>query len=86
MRDVLIETGFNEFSGTGTGHGIGLEVHEKPLFSVDSEKILLPNMVVTIEPGVYLKGIGGARVEDMLLITEEGCEVLSPSTKELVVL
>ncbi|MCM3745046.1 Xaa-Pro peptidase family protein [Sporosarcina luteola] len=86
MRDILIETGFNKLSGTGTGHGIGLEVHEKPLFSVDSEKILLPNMVVTIEPGVYLKGIGGARVEDMLLITEEGCEVLSPSTKELVVL
>lgn len=86
MREILIETGFNEVSGTGTGHGIGLEVHEKPLFSVDSEKILLPNMVVTIEPGVYLKDIGGARIEDMLLITEEGCEVLSPSTKELVIL
>ncbi|MCG7346146.1 Xaa-Pro peptidase family protein [Sporosarcina sp. ACRSL] len=86
MRDILIETGFNELSGTGTGHGIGLEVHEKPLFSIDSEKILLPNMVITIEPGVYLKGVGGARVEDMLLITEEGYEVLSPSTKELVVL
>ncbi|KXH80732.1 Xaa-Pro peptidase family protein [Sporosarcina sp. HYO08] len=86
MREVLIETGYNEVSGTGTGHGIGLEVHEKPLFSVDSEKILLPNMVVTVEPGVYVKDVGGARVEDMLLITEEGCEVLSPSTKELVIL
>ncbi len=86
MRDVLIETGFNEFSGTGTGHGIGLEVHEKPLFSVDSEKILLPGMVVTIEPGIYLQNVGGARIEDMLLITEDGCEVLSPSTKELIIL
>ncbi|WP_342513576.1 Xaa-Pro peptidase family protein [Sporosarcina sp. FSL K6-1522] len=86
MRDVLIETGYNQYSGTGTGHGIGLEVHEKPLFSVDSEKILLPGMVITIEPGIYLKGIGGARIEDMLLITEEGCEVLSPSTKELLIL
>ncbi|MFJ8066446.1 M24 family metallopeptidase [Psychrobacillus sp. NPDC096426] len=86
MRDILIETGFNEFSGTGTGHGIGLEVHEKPLFSVDSENILLPGMVVTIEPGIYLQGIGGARIEDMLLITEDSCEVLSPSAKELVIL
>ncbi|MER2088398.1 MAG: Xaa-Pro peptidase family protein [Sporosarcina sp.] len=86
MRDVLIETGYNQFSGTGTGHGIGLEVHEKPLFSVDSEKILLPGMVITIEPGIYLPEIGGARIEDMLLITEKGCEVLSPSAKELVIL
>ncbi|WP_025785917.1 Xaa-Pro peptidase family protein [Sporosarcina sp. D27] len=86
MRDVLIETGYNHLSGTGTGHGIGLEVHEKPLFSVDSEKILLPGMVVTIEPGIYLPEVGGARIEDMLLITEKGCEVLSPSTKELVIL
>ncbi|SES19119.1 Xaa-Pro peptidase family protein [Psychrobacillus sp. OK032] len=86
MREILIETGFNEFSGTGTGHGIGLEVHEKPLFSADSEKILLPGMVVTIEPGIYLQDIGGARIEDMLLITEDGCEVLSPSPKELVIL
>ncbi|WP_040226995.1 M24 family metallopeptidase [Bhargavaea cecembensis] len=86
MREVLIESGFNERSGTGTGHGIGLEVHEKPLFSVDSEKVLQPNMVITIEPGIYLPGVGGARVEDVLLITEDGCEVLTPSTKELVVL
>ena len=86
MRDVLIEADYNQFSGTGTGHGIGLEVHEKPLFSVDSEKILLPGMVITIEPGIYLPEIGGARIEDMLLVTEEGCEVLSPSSKELVIL
>ncbi|MBE1553323.1 M24 family metallopeptidase [Sporosarcina limicola] len=85
MRDHLRETGYEKYSGTGTGHGIGLEVHEKPLFSVDSEKILLPRMVVTIEPGIYLQDIGGARIEDMLLITEGGCEVLSPSTKELVI-
>lgn len=86
MRDILIQTGFNERSGTGTGHGIGLEVHEKPLFSVDSEKTLEANMVITIEPGVYLPNIGGARVEDMLLITEDGCEVLSPSSKELIII
>lgn len=86
MRDILIETGYNQYSGTGTGHGIGLEVHEKPLFSIDSEKKLLPGMVITIEPGIYLPEIGGARIEDMLLITEDGYEVLSPSSKELIIL
>ncbi|WP_339164639.1 Xaa-Pro peptidase family protein [Siminovitchia sp. FSL W7-1587] len=86
MREILIASGYNKYSGTGTGHGIGLEVHEKPLFSVDLEKTLQPGMVVTIEPGIYLEDIGGARVEDMLLITENGCEVLSPSTKELIII
>lgn len=86
MRKALIESGYNDRSGTGTGHGIGLEVHEKPLFSVDTEKTLEPGMVITIEPGIYLPGIGGARVEDVLLVTEEGCETLTPSTKELVVI
>lgn len=85
MRENLRKTGYESFAGTGTGHGIGLEVHEKPLFSVDCEKMLMPGMVVTIEPGIYLPGIGGARIEDMLLITEEGCEVLSPSSKNLAV-
>lgn len=86
MRDHLKACGYNENSGTGTGHGIGLEVHEKPLFSNQFEKVLQTGMLVTIEPGIYLPNLGGARVEDVLLITEQGCEVLTPSTKELVVL
>lgn len=86
MRKHLIESGYNEYSGTGTGHGIGLEVHEKPLFSVQKDKVLEKDMVITVEPGVYLKGIGGARVEDVLLITDEGCESLTPSTKELIII
>lgn len=86
MRKHLIESGYNELSGTGTGHGIGLEVHEKPLFSIQKDKVLEENMTITVEPGVYLKGIGGARVEDVLLITEDGCESLTPSTKELIIL
>lgn len=86
MREHLIETGYNEFSGTGSGHGIGLEIHEKPLFSVQKDKVLEKDMIITVEPGVYLKGTGGARVEDVLLITEEGCESLTPSTKELIVI
>src|SRR5699024_10757930 len=86
MRQIIREKGFQELSGTGTGHGIGLEVHEKPLFSSLKEKKLKPNMIVTIEPGIYLPNIGGARIEDVLLITEEGCKTLSPSSKELIII
>jgi len=86
MRKHLIETGYNEQSGTGSGHGIGLEVHEKPLFSVQKDKVLQKDMTICVEPGIYVKGVGGARVEDVLLITETGCEVLTPSTKELIII
>lgn len=86
MREHLIETGYNDRSGTGTGHGIGLEVHEKPLFSVQKDKVLEKDMTISVEPGIYLPGIGGARVEDVLLITDRGCEVLTPSTKELIII
>lgn len=86
MREPLIESGYEKKSGTGTGHGIGLEVHEKPLFSIDLEKKLEANMTITIEPGIYLPNVGGGRVEDMILVTNDGYEVLSPSTKELLIL
>lgn len=86
MRDYIIECEYNELSGTGTGHGIGLEVHEKPLFSVDYDKDLKAGMTITVEPGIYIPGLGGARVEDVLLIKEDGCEVLTPSTKDLVII
>ncbi|WP_053368005.1 M24 family metallopeptidase [Bacillus sp. FJAT-27245] len=86
MRETFIQKGYNECSGTGTGHGIGLEVHEAPLFSILKDKTLAENMVITVEPGIYLKGLGGARVEDVILITKNGREVLTPSTKELIIL
>ncbi len=86
MRDVIKEHGYNEMSGTGTGHGIGLEVHEDPFFSVRQVMKLEPGMVITVEPGIYLPGIGGARVEDVILITDNGREVFTPSTKEMLVL
>lgn len=86
MREPIKRNGYNDLSGTGTGHGIGLEVHELPLFSVLKDKILQSNMVITIEPGIYIPNLGGARIEDVILITETGCEVLTPSSKELLIL
>lgn len=85
-RDYLKSKGLGEAFGHSTGHGIGLEVHEGPGLSFRSDTVLEPNMVVTIEPGVYIPGIGGVRIEDDILITKTGNEVLTHSTKELIIL
>jgi Xaa-Pro aminopeptidase len=68
-----------------TGHGVGLEIHEAPRVAAGQEDLLKPGMVITIEPGVYLPGKFGIRIEDMAVVTETGCEVLAPSSKELIV-
>lgn len=85
-RDYLTSKGYGEAFGHSTGHGIGLEVHEGPGLSFRSDTVLVPNMTVTIEPGVYLPGIGGVRIEDDILITETGNERLTHSTKQLIIL
>lgn len=85
-RDYIASKGYGDAFGHSTGHGIGLEVHEAPGLSYRSETILEPNMTVTAEPGIYLPGIGGVRIEDDLVITENGCERLTHSTKELQIL
>ena len=77
VRDQIADAGFGDYFGHGLGHGIGLEVHEKPTLSPRSEDTLAPNMVVTVEPGIYLPGFGGVRIEDDVLITEEGNDVLT---------
>ncbi|MBD7906800.1 M24 family metallopeptidase [Sporosarcina gallistercoris] len=85
-RDYIASKGYGDAFGHSTGHGIGLEVHEAPGLSFRSETVLEPNMTVTAEPGIYLPGIGGVRIEDDLVITENGCERLTHSTKELQIL
>ncbi|WP_298829293.1 Xaa-Pro peptidase family protein [uncultured Planococcus sp.] len=85
-RDFIKSKGYGEAFGHSTGHGIGLEVHESPGLSFRSETILEPGMAVTVEPGIYLPGVGGVRIEDDILITESGNERLTNSTKELRIL
>jgi Xaa-Pro aminopeptidase len=85
-RNSLLENKLDEYFLHTLGHGIGINVHEYPNISSTSEVVLQENMVFTIEPGVYIKGLGGIRIEDVVLVTNTGCEVLSTLTKELIVI
>lgn len=85
-RDIIVAAGYGPQFGHSTGHGIGLEIHEAPGLSFRNESVLRAGMVVTIEPGIYVEGIGGVRIEDDVVLTESGCDVLTKSPKELLVL
>lgn len=85
-RDYITKYGYGEAFGHSTGHGIGLEIHEGPNVSSRAEKQFVPGNVITDEPGIYLPGIGGVRIEDDLLITKDGNRVLTHSPKELIIL
>jgi Xaa-Pro aminopeptidase len=80
-RKVIEEAGYGEFFGHGLGHGIGLHIHEEPRLSSVAEGELHPGNIVTVEPGIYLPGVGGVRIEDDVLVTPDGHEVLSTLPK-----
>ena len=81
-RSWIDAQGFGESFTHGTGHGVGLDVHEYPRLTAQSEAILEAGMVVTVEPGVYLPGLWGIRIEDLVVVQKDGCEVLSKTPKE----
>ncbi len=86
-RDYITLHGYGSKFGHGTGHGIGIEVHEVPIIAQRGERFILePSMVFTIEPGIYVDGVGGVRIEDDVVITNDGCTVLNKTTKDLIVL
>jgi len=83
-RSVLRRAGLADAFSHSTGHGVGLEIHEPPRVGTGQTTRLFPGMVVTIEPGIYLQGEFGIRIEDMVTVTRTGCEVLTPSPKALI--
>lgn len=85
-RDYITEQGYGEAFGHSLGHGIGLDVHEGPALSKKSDSLLQQNNCVTIEPGIYIDGLGGVRIEDDILIKENGCERFTKCSKNLIIL
>jgi Xaa-Pro aminopeptidase len=86
VREVLVEAGLGEAFTHGTGHGIGLQVHEAPILRTGAPAILGASFTVTVEPGAYLPRIGGVRVEDLVLVGPEEAESLTRLPRDLVVL
>jgi Xaa-Pro aminopeptidase len=83
-RDPITDSGFGENFGHGLGHGVGLAVHEAPRLSTESTDTLDVGHIVTIEPGIYLEGLGGVRIEDLAVVREDGVELLTSFPKELI--
>ena len=85
-RDIITDAGYGKYFGHSTGHGVGLDIHELPYVSSRSDAVLQPNMVITDEPGIYLPGEFGVRIEDMLCVTENGYHNFVNLPKELIIL
>lgn len=85
-RDFIISQGFGDDFGHSLGHSIGLDIHEGPNASMHNKQTLRPNTVITNEPGIYLEGLGGVRIEDDLILFEDGCKLLTHSPRQLIVI
>lgn len=85
-RNHISEHGYGDCFGHGLGHGVGLDIHEKPTVSPRSEAFLEEGMVITVEPGIYIPGVCGVRIEDMVLVTADGHEILTSTDKRLLIL
>jgi len=85
-RDYITSKGYGEYFTHSTGHGIGLLIHDELGVYLTSEVIIEENMVFTIEPGIYVPGLGGVRIEDDILVTKNGCEILTKSSKKLTII
>lgn len=83
-RNYIDRRGYGSYFGHGLGHGVGLQIHELPNISVLGKEPLVSGMIITDEPGIYIPDFGGVRIEDLILVTDSGCEVLSKSTKDLI--
>ncbi len=83
-RKILRKAGLGRYFTHSTGHGVGLEIHEAPRIAAGQMEVLKPGMVITIEPGVYFPGKWGVRIEDMVAVSEDGCEVLTPTSKDFL--
>jgi len=84
VRSFINDAGYGEYFRHGVGHGVGIAVHEPPAINGSSEGILEENMIITIEPGIYLPNVGGVRLEDMLLVTKNGSKVLTSIRKDIL--
>ncbi|WP_127586055.1 M24 family metallopeptidase [Paenibacillus koleovorans] len=85
-RDVIKKYGYGDYFGHGTGHGLGMEIHEAPRLSLTGETVLKPGMTVTVEPGIYLPDFGGVRIEDDIVMTDSGMRRLTQATKDFIII
>ena len=85
-RDIIDNAGFKGAFGHGLGHSVGIDIHENPSFNTRCETVTKPGMVITVEPGIYLENEFGVRIEDMIIVTENGSENITKSEKQLLIL